>query len=70
MIKFCIHERHVGVCAKTGGYCVDGFCPDEEIRDFVIAILPREYVLSHPSLSFSSFAKNQQQFKDNFILFE
>lgn len=37
MPKFCIHEQHAGVCEKTGGYCSEGPCPHEDIRDFIIA---------------------------------
>lgn len=37
MFKFCIHEQHAGVCEKTGGYCSEGPCPHEDIRDFIIA---------------------------------
>ena len=33
MPKFCIHEQHAGVCEKTGGYCSEGPCPHEDIRD-------------------------------------
>ena len=37
MPKFCIHEQHAGVCKKTGGYCSEGACPYEDMRDFIIA---------------------------------
>ena len=37
MPKFCIHEQHAGVCEKTTGYCSEGPCPHEDIRDFIIA---------------------------------
>lgn len=37
MPKFCIHEQHAGVCEKTGGYCSEGPCPYEDIRDFIMA---------------------------------
>ena len=62
---------------SNGGYITESY--ENYDTDIFIAvvlsteelfILPKEYVLNHPSLSFSPFAKNQQQFKDNFILFE
>ena len=39
MPKFCIHEQYGGVCEKNGGYCSEGPCPHEDIRD----IQRREY---------------------------
>lgn len=37
MPKFCIHEQYTGVCEKTVGYCSEGPCPHEDIRDCIIA---------------------------------
>lgn len=34
MPKFCIHERHAGICEKTGSYCNEGACPYKDMRDF------------------------------------
>lgn len=34
MPKFCIHEQHAGIYEKTGGYCSEGPCSYEDIRDF------------------------------------
>lgn len=33
MAKFCVHERHGGICEKTGGYCNLGACPYEDLRE-------------------------------------
>lgn len=34
MPKFCVHEQHGGMCEKVGGYCIEGACPYEDMRDF------------------------------------
>ena len=34
MAKFCVHERHGGICEKTGGYCNMGACPYEDLQEF------------------------------------
>ena len=33
MAKFCIYERHGGVCIKTGCHCKH-VCPYEELEEF------------------------------------
>ena len=33
MAKFCVHERHGGICEKTGGYCNIGACPYEDLQE-------------------------------------
>ena len=35
MAKFCVHERHGGICEKTGTYCNLGACPYEDLKEFV-----------------------------------
>lgn len=32
--KFCIFEKHGGVCEKYNSYCHLGACPYEDIREF------------------------------------
>lgn len=34
MQEFCVHERHGGICAKTGAYCNLGACPYEDLQKF------------------------------------
>lgn len=34
MAKFCIFEKHGGVCEKYNSYCHLGACPYEDIREF------------------------------------
>lgn len=41
MTKFCTHEQHAGVCEKTGGYCNEGVCPYEDMRDFAEVVQGR-----------------------------
>ena len=35
MAKFCMHEKHGGVCNLTGEYCSLGPCPNEDIEEFI-----------------------------------
>ena len=32
MAEFCVHERHGGICEKTGTYCNLGACPYEDLQ--------------------------------------
>lgn len=32
--KFCVHEKHGGVCDLTEGYCNLGVCQYEETKEF------------------------------------
>ena len=34
MAEFCIHEKHGGICGKTGTYCNLGACPDEDLKEY------------------------------------
>ena len=34
MTKFCMHEKHGGICNLTGEYCSLGPCPNEDIEEF------------------------------------
>ena len=34
MAEFCVHERHGGICEKTGTYCNLGACPYEDLQKF------------------------------------
>ena len=34
MNEFCVHERHGGICEKTGTYCNLGACPYEDLQKF------------------------------------
>lgn len=34
MAEFCVHERHGGICEKTGTYCNLGACPYEDLEEF------------------------------------
>lgn len=34
MAEFCVHERHGGICEKTGTYCNLGSCPYEDLQKF------------------------------------
>lgn len=36
MIEFCIHEKHGGICEKTGTYCNLGACPYEDLKEFTV----------------------------------
>lgn len=36
MAKFCAHERHGGICKKTGTYCNLGACPYEDLKEFTV----------------------------------
>ena len=35
MAKFCMHEKHGGVCNLTGEYCSLGPFPNEDIEEFI-----------------------------------
>ena len=34
IVKFCIFEKHGGVCEKHNSYCHLGACPYEDMREF------------------------------------
>ena len=34
MAEFCIHEKHGGICGKTGTYCNLGACLDEDLKEY------------------------------------
>ena len=34
IVKFCIFEKHGGICEKYNSYCHLGACPYEDIREF------------------------------------
>ena len=34
IVKFCIFEKHGGVCEKYNSYCHLGACPYEDMREF------------------------------------
>lgn len=36
MIEFCVHEKHGGICEKTGTYCNLGACPYESLKEFAV----------------------------------
>lgn len=35
-IKFCVYEKHGGVCKNTGTYCNLGACPYEDLKEFAV----------------------------------
>ena len=34
IVKFCIFEKHGGICEKYNSYCHLGACPYEDMREF------------------------------------
>lgn len=36
MTNFCVHEKHGGVCKKTGTYCNLGACVYEDLKEFEV----------------------------------
>lgn len=36
MIEFCVHEKHGGICEKTGTYCNLGACPYESLKELTV----------------------------------
>ena len=33
-LLICIHEKHGGICEKTGGFCNLGACPYEDLKEY------------------------------------
>lgn len=43
MTKFCVHEKHGGVCKKTGTFCNLGACPYEDLKEFTVVRHGKRY---------------------------
>lgn len=34
MTKFCVYEKHGGICEKTNSFCNLGACPYEDLKEY------------------------------------
>lgn len=34
MTKFCVYEKHGGICEKTDSFCNLGSCPYEDLKEY------------------------------------